>query len=342
MLVTCVECGNATSDTAAQCPKCESPREVFLGKPASCHECGFPFAPAYAACPECGAPSVHRSISQKDVKQKDQTLIPVSGDPPVNPPGGIQSSNGPEPAAPIERHDEQAGEPVYIKLTPLRDFGGSLQFWLLAFATVKIGEGLQLGAVLWVTTPSYQGGPDPRLATQWLSLLAYVGSLLSVARIVCLALCAYFYSRFIFRGLKNLRPVSGGNTTYSPTWGVVMQFIPVVNLFGVFAMSDVWNGSHFVAKRPAAANGLIGTWWTFWIGATLLTAASSLLLDYPAQYARAVIAAIGASLAYLIAALLLRTVVGKIADAHDSARILLARRVPNQQTDQQGLDSSGA
>jgi hypothetical protein len=334
MLVTCVECGNATSDTALQCPKCASPRAAFLGRPFPCHECGSQISSAYSACPSCGAHPVRRSLAADEVKEPDSDRVSQLNGPPNN----QRMTDGPSdhegPVASTHSHDEEACEPAYTKLelTPLQAFGWPLRLWLLVFAVVMFAEALLLGVILWVLTPAYQGGPGPEIATAWASLLGDVGFLLNLARIICIALCAYFYSRFLFRALKNLRPVVRGTSSYNPTWGVLMQFIPVVNLLGVFAMSAVWNGSHSVAKRPAAANGLLGTWWTFWVGAGLLGVAGNTLLGLPGQLTRGGILVISASIAAMIAALLLRKIIWKITDAHDSAPILSGRNVSTHQT----------
>lgn len=334
MLVTCVECGNATSDKAAQCPKCASQPAAFLGTPVPCRECGTFQAPAYPACQSCGAPSEGKPLSQKVAPRLDHArpLLPEEAQPdsPLATPRSEQRTS----FGSGELRDELAGEPVYIKLAPLRDFAAPLRFWLAAFAAVMIGEAVMLSGLLWATTPYSFGGPTPQVATQWLDTLVKAEPIFSAARIVALAVCGYYYSRFLFRGLKNLRPVSNGNSTFNPTWGVVMHFVPLANLFGVMAMTDVWNGSHFVAKRPAAANGLIGAWWTFWIGAGLATAVGNRLISEPNQYASGVIAAICASIALLISALLLRTVVERIADAHDGASIPLGRLASDNRTEQ--------
>lgn len=320
MLITCNECGNATSDAAAKCPKCASPPNVFLGMPAPCHECGALQAPAYPACQNCGAPSAREPISKNGAPQLDLlAAMPSSGE---------HAS-----LASDDLDDEPVGDLIYIKLPQLRDFASPLRFWLAAFAIVMLGEGVLLGGLLWVTTPYSFGGPSTQVAVQWLDILIKAEPVFSTARIVGLAVCAYYYLRFLFRGLQNLRPISNGNSTLDPTWGVVMHFVPLANFFGVVAMTNVWNGSHFIAKRPAAANGLIGTWWMFWIIAGVATVAGNRLVSEPTQYASGVVAATCASIALLISALLLRTVVARIAVAHDSAHVPLGRFTSDNRTE---------
>lgn len=285
-------------------------------------------APAYHSCPGCGAPSLGQSRRQGATIQIDQSATPQLGVAPAIVPATNEPITGHERVAPNEQDDEQPDAPIHVKLPPLQDFAAPLRFWLGLFAAIVIGEGVMLGGFLWVTTPYSFGGASPEIAAQWLDTILRAEPIVSAARLIILAVCVYYYSRFLFRGLKNLRPVSGGNSTFNPTWGVVMHFIPFANLFGVMAMIDVWNGSHFVAKRSARTNGLIGLWWGFWIGAAALSAASDGLFNNPDQFSNGVVVAIGASLAYLVAALLLRILVRRIADAHDRARVLLGRYTP--------------
>lgn len=56
MLVACLECKASISTSAAICPKCGAPPDVFLGAAAPCRECSAEFRQAFDACQNCGAP----------------------------------------------------------------------------------------------------------------------------------------------------------------------------------------------------------------------------------------------------------------------------------------------
>lgn len=77
MLVTCRECASSISTSAAACPRCGAPPNVFLGTVAPCAECGTDYRPAFDACQNCGAP---RSVAQPGARQSvDEPVATIDG-----------------------------------------------------------------------------------------------------------------------------------------------------------------------------------------------------------------------------------------------------------------------
>lgn len=92
MLVACQECNANISTSAAICPKCGAPPDVFLGAAAPCRECSAEFRQAFEACKNCGAP---RSVAYPE-GQPTEGSTPNAGTSPLAT-GNAQPPPKPEP-----------------------------------------------------------------------------------------------------------------------------------------------------------------------------------------------------------------------------------------------------
>lgn len=311
MLVTCVECGNATSDTAAQCPKCASPPELFLGPAAPCAECGQTFHSAYSHCLSCGAPSrIAHPLTTTDRARPtpEQIAIEVDARTADVVSTVTQASSEGAPKQPKKRSP--------FTLVPLWKW---LEVWIVLWILARIGLILAL-SFNDQSTP--QGENLSRLAGGFHSLTFFGAGLT--------------YCNFVYSALRNYRTFNVPGIETSPWTGVAANFIPVFNLFApYFVMTELWNvGAKFTGehKKPPPA---FAWWWLCWLGAIGGIFAGAILNSMLERqgigfdedlYQWARYTGIGTACLEIISGIALLGVIRGVTRYHEASRIMHERR----------------
>jgi hypothetical protein len=148
-----------------------------------------------------------------------------------------------------------------------------------------------------------------------LLLFASAFFLVALAERALFFVCVFLVCRFSYRAMKNLYTVRSALPDMSPGAAVYWYFVPIAFWFmPVQGMSQIYHGS--IAETGSPDNSrLVSYWWTAWVLSVIgSTVANSSLAPLEVTYPALMIA-----MAFsVVAALLLRRLVGRITEAQQS------------------------
>jgi hypothetical protein len=163
-----------------------------------------------------------------------------------------------------------------LRLVPLRPTRG------LAFATLLLLLGimvLDLGGVpvdlaylRFIDVLIRDPVPEPQDVAYGASL-ERIQLVTGAAHTLLTLVTAVIFLVWLHRSYANLEALGARDCTYSPGWAVGYFFIPILNLFRPYQVTqEIWKASdpRCASARPLAwksapGSALVGLWWTFWI-----------------------------------------------------------------------------
>jgi hypothetical protein len=163
-----------------------------------------------------------------------------------------------------------------LLLVPLKSTRG------LAFATTLLLLGtmvLDLGGVpvdlaylRFIDLLIREPDPDP-MDVEFGTWLEKILQAIGVGHTLLTLATAVVFLTWLHRSYANLETLGARGLTYSPGWAVGYFFIPILNLFRPYQVTqEIWKGSdpespsaRPLAWKSASGSALVGLWWTFWI-----------------------------------------------------------------------------